>query len=78
MHGGIYQVHELESVKFLKYQFSQIDLYQSNPSQHLRQMSYGNSLANSKIHENKQTKKITRHLEEQNETIHTTVYQECI
>ena len=44
MHGGIYQVHELETVKFLKYQFSQIDLYQCNPCQCLRQMSYGKSL----------------------------------
>lgn len=79
MDGGIQQVHELESVKFLKYQFSQIDLYQCNPSQCLRQMSYGNSLANSKIYVNRKKKtknKITRHLEVQNEAIHTTVYQE--
>lgn len=55
MHGDIYQVHELESVNFLKYQFSQIDLYQCNPSQCLRQMSYGNSLANSKVYVNRKS-----------------------
>ena len=55
MHGDIYQVHELESVNFLKYQFSQLDLYQCNPSQCLRQMSYGNSLANSKVYVNRKS-----------------------